>query len=84
MLDILKTEPLHFAALERALEPISRRMLTRSLRELEAAGLVARTEPQAPLGVVLYSATSLGRGVVEIVDQLADRASTGDVGADTA
>lgn len=64
--------PMRFNALQRALGPISQRMLTRDLRELEAAGVVSRTVfPEVPLRVE-YELTESGRRLMGIIDALGD------------
>lgn len=64
--------PMRFNALQRALGPISQRMLTRDLRELEAGGVVRRTVyPEAPPRVE-YELTSSGRHLMSIIDALSD------------
>lgn len=81
--------PMRFNALQRALGPISQRMLTRDLRELEAAGVVSRmVYPEVPPRVE-YELTSSGRKLMAIIDELSDwweahgksRARPGDQGA---
>lgn len=58
--------------LHRAIEGISQRMLTRTLRTLEADGLVERTvHPTVPPGVE-YGLTPLGRSLLVPVSALAD------------
>lgn len=64
--------PMRFNALQRALGPISQRMLTRDLRELEAAGVVHRTVyPEVPPRVE-YELTPSGRKLMSIIDDLSD------------
>ena len=58
--------------LHRGIEGISQRMLTRTLRGLEADGLVRReVHPTVPPGVE-YSLTALGRTLLEPLSALAD------------
>jgi len=54
-----------FNELDRSIEGISRRMLTRTLRALEEAGFVGRAASGAPFGRVDYSLTELGRSLRE-------------------
>lgn len=62
--------PQRFGALARRLEGVSPKVLTRTLRRLEAKGLVDRTVyPAVPLHVE-YALTTLGRGVAEPLAQL--------------
>jgi DNA-binding HxlR family transcriptional regulator len=59
-----------FGALQRALPPITQRMLTRQLRELEADGLVERTVyPEVPPRVE-YALTDVGASLGPLVEQL--------------
>jgi DNA-binding HxlR family transcriptional regulator len=61
---------LRFNALGRAIDGISQRMLTRTLRNLERDGLVSRrVTPTVPLRVD-YELTPLGRSLVEPVNAL--------------
>lgn len=63
---------MRFNALQRALGPISQRMLTRDLRELEAAGVVRRTVyPEVPPRVE-YDLTESGRRLMTVIDALGD------------
>lgn len=60
MLAALTVGPMRFSALARALPDISKRMLTQTLRTLEANGLVNRdVQPTVPPQVT-YSLTPLG------------------------
>ncbi|RJL35330.1 winged helix-turn-helix transcriptional regulator [Bailinhaonella thermotolerans] len=54
-----------FNELDRAIEGISRRMLTRTLRGLEEAGLVARATSGPPWAGTEYSLTEAGRSLRE-------------------
>lgn len=59
-----------FGALQRALPPITQRVLTRQLRELECDGLVRRTVyPEVPPKVE-YDLTEIGRSLQPIIEQL--------------
>jgi DNA-binding HxlR family transcriptional regulator len=61
---------MRFGQLDRALDGITPRMLTRQLRELEADGLVLRTVyPQVPPKVE-YSVTDIGESLRAITHQL--------------
>ncbi len=59
----LSLEPLRFSALKRSIEGISQKMLTQTLRALEADGLVERRVfPTVPV-TVEYSLTPLGQSL---------------------
>ncbi|GAA3879289.1 winged helix-turn-helix transcriptional regulator [Streptomyces sedi] len=69
---LLGGRPHRYNELHRAVEGISQRMLTRTLRGLEADGLVRRdVHPTVPPSVE-YSLTPLGRGLLEPLSALAD------------
>ncbi|RSN61935.1 winged helix-turn-helix transcriptional regulator [Actinomadura sp. WAC 06369] len=69
---LLGGRPHRFNELHRAVEGISQRMLTRTLRGLEADGLVRRdVHPTVPPSVE-YSLTPLGRTLLEPLSSLAD------------
>jgi DNA-binding HxlR family transcriptional regulator len=62
----------HYNALHRAIEGISQRMLTRTLRTLEIDGLVRRTvHPTVPPRVE-YGLTPLGHSLLEPLSALAE------------
>ena len=61
---------LRFNVLRRAIDGISQRMLTRTLRGLERDGLVSRTVTPTVPPRVDYELTSLGRSLVEPVSAL--------------
>jgi DNA-binding HxlR family transcriptional regulator len=58
----LKERPYRHGALRRHLGSVSQRMLTRTLRHLESAGLIARRVTQSKAIAVEYSLTQMGRG----------------------
>ncbi|MEU4779349.1 helix-turn-helix domain-containing protein [Micromonospora sp. NPDC023633] len=61
-----------FRELQRAIDGISQRMLTLTLRRLERDGLVLRTAyPTVPV-TVTYELTARGRSLTHLVRQLAD------------
>lgn len=62
---LLSERPHGFNEIDRAIEGISRRMLTRTLRALEDEGLVRRTAAVARSGRVLYSLTEAGTSLRE-------------------
>ena len=59
-----------FGELRRAVGPVTPRVLTRQLRELEADGIVARTVYAEVPPRVEYSLTPLGHSLGALVDQL--------------
>lgn len=66
----LSQGPMRFNALRRANAGISQQMLTRELRALEEAGVVARTVyPEVPPRVE-YALTEAGRRLMPIIDEL--------------
>ncbi|MFE7130224.1 winged helix-turn-helix transcriptional regulator [Streptomyces sp. NPDC057638] len=69
---LLGGRPYRYNELHRSVEGISQRMLTRTLRGLEADGLVRReVRPTVPPGVE-YSLTPLGRTLLVPLSALAD------------
>ena len=60
----LKEKPYRYWQLRRQLVSISQRMLTRTLRNLESAGLVARVVTESKAIAVEYSLTQLGRTII--------------------
>lgn len=66
---------MRFGELQRALEGITPKVLTRQLRDLEADGLASRlVHPEIPPRVE-YSLTPLGRELLPILNQLHDWAT---------
>jgi DNA-binding HxlR family transcriptional regulator len=65
---VLAERPHGFNELDRRIEGVSRRMLTRTLRALESDGFVSRTPHAVPVGRVEYALTGLGHS---LRDQLA-------------
>lgn len=62
---LLGTEgPLRHAELGRKLQEVTQRMLTRTLRQLERDGLIARQDFHEKLPRVVYSITPLGKGLL--------------------
>lgn len=59
----LQPRPMRFNALKRAIEGISQRMLTVTLRSLERDGLVSRTVRPTTPPEVEYALTELGRSI---------------------
>lgn len=58
---LLKKSPQRHGQLRRGLRDVSQRMLTRTLRNLESSGLIARQVMRSKSLVVQYSLTKLGR-----------------------
>jgi DNA-binding HxlR family transcriptional regulator len=68
----LRTRSAGFGELQRATEA-SERMLSRSLHELEAHGVITRTV--VPIGKVItsqYAISAYGRGLVSVLDAMGD------------
>ena len=69
---LLGPGPLRYGELDRSIENISQRMLTRTLRGLERDGLVTRTTfPTVPV-TVEYELSPLGRTLLTPLSALAD------------
>lgn len=60
----LSDRPYHHGQLRRHLGSVSQRMLTRTLRDLESTGLVARRVMASKAIMVEYSLTKLGRTII--------------------
>jgi DNA-binding HxlR family transcriptional regulator len=60
----LKERPYRHGQLRRELGNISQRMLTRTLRNLESAGLIARSVTQSKAISVEYSLTQIGKTII--------------------
>ena len=60
----LEERPYRHRQLRRRLGSVSQRMLTRTLRNLESAGLIARRVTQSKAIAVEYSLTHLGRTII--------------------
>lgn len=72
LLTLLGQRPYRFNELHRAVEGISQRMLTRTLRTLETDGLVAREVFPTLPPTVEYRLTPLGVSLLEPLSALAD------------
>ncbi|GAA3062116.1 hypothetical protein GCM10020000_51740 [Streptomyces olivoverticillatus] len=59
-LSLLGEGPAYFGELERRMSPVSRKVLTQTLRGLERDGLVLRTVEQSPVVRVSYALSELG------------------------
>jgi DNA-binding HxlR family transcriptional regulator len=68
----LSQGPMRFNALRRANAGISHQMLTRELRALETAGVIARTALPGPAPHVEYALTAHGERLMPIIDGLGD------------
>lgn len=67
---LLKDKTVRFGELKRRLPDITQRMLTKQLRELEAAGVIDRKVfPEVPPRVE-YSASELGRSLKDVISTL--------------
>ncbi|WP_030343210.1 winged helix-turn-helix transcriptional regulator [Streptomyces sp. NRRL S-1022] len=62
---MLKDEPLRFTELKRAIDGISQRMLTVTLRDLERDGILTRTVRNVMPPHVSYELTAMGRSLRE-------------------
>jgi DNA-binding HxlR family transcriptional regulator len=60
----LRDRPYRHGQLRRQLGNVSQRMLTRTLRNLESAGSIARSVTQSKTITVEYSLTKLGRTII--------------------
>lgn len=69
---ILIDEPVRFSELQRAVEPITQKELTRQLRQFEARGLVHRQVFAEVPPRVEYQITTLGKSLRPTLDSLAD------------
>ncbi len=67
----LSERPHYFAELTASVPGLSDRLLSRRLRELESAGLVARTVSEGPPARVSYSLTEKGHAVEPVLSELA-------------
>ena len=72
ILVISENEPMRYNELGRKIPDISSRVLSNTLRTLEADGLVVRTFHQEVPPRVEYSLTDTGRSLVPIILQLTD------------
>jgi DNA-binding HxlR family transcriptional regulator len=75
ILTSLRDGPHRYGQLRRRLGNISQRMLTRTLRSLESAGLIARCVTKSKSIAVEYSLTKLGRTFVVPLTQICRWAS---------
>jgi DNA-binding HxlR family transcriptional regulator len=68
----LRERPHYFAELTTSVPGLSDRLLSRRLRELEAAGLVERSVSERPPARVSYALTEKGRALEPALEELAD------------
>jgi DNA-binding HxlR family transcriptional regulator len=68
---LIRKEPLRFSELRRACPPISDRILSKELKELEAWGLISRREYPVVPPKTEYSLTALGRTLEPLMDTMA-------------
>lgn len=72
----LAERPYYFGELLRKIECISQKMLTQTLRKLEADGFITRKVEDGPVTKVIYSLTPLGLSLVEPLNSLQQWAIT--------
>ena len=70
LLHRLSESPARFGELKRLLAPISHKVLTEQLRELESDDLVEREISDTNVVTVTYSLTQLGRSLRPVLDSL--------------
>jgi DNA-binding HxlR family transcriptional regulator len=70
VIDLLREGPQRHGQLRRRLGRISQRMLTRTLRNLESAGLITRQVTRSRSVTVEYSLTKLGRSFIVPLDAI--------------
>jgi DNA-binding HxlR family transcriptional regulator len=68
---LFREEPRRFSELRRACPPISDRILSKELRELEASGLIVRREHPGPTAHTDYRLTHDGRTLEPIMAAMA-------------
>lgn len=69
---LVRIEPLRFSELRRACPPVSDRILTKELRELEAWGLLSRREYPVVPPKTEYSLTPLGNTLRPVMASMAE------------
>ena len=69
---LVRNEPLRFSALRRACPPVSDRILTKELRELESWGLISRKEYPVIPPKTEYRLTELGNTLRPLMAAMAD------------
>lgn len=68
--DLLMKETLRFSELKKSLSPITQKMLTQQLREMETDGLIHREVYPVVPPKVEYSLTDLGLSLKPVLDTL--------------
>lgn len=61
---------IHFKKMQREIEGISAKMLSKELKELETNLLISRTEQQTKPIMVLYAVTEYGKSVLPVTETL--------------
>lgn len=69
---LIRNEPLRFSEIRRECPPISDRILTKELRELEQCGLISRVEYPVIPPKTEYSLTPLGQTLRPVMSAMAD------------
>lgn len=69
---LLRTEPLRFSDIRRACPPISDRILSKELKEIEELGLIARKEFPVVPPKTEYKLTAFGRTLEPVMASMAD------------
>ncbi|MFY1583829.1 winged helix-turn-helix transcriptional regulator [Micromonospora sp. WMMD734] len=67
VISLLAEEPLRFSAIRARIGPVTAKVLTAALRNLERDGFVARSEHPGPPRSVHYGLTGLGRTLLPAV-----------------
>ena len=73
---LTRTEPLRFSELRKACPPISDRILSKELKELEDLGLISRKEYPVVPPKTEYKLTALGRTLRPVMAAMADWGTT--------
>lgn len=66
-------QPQHYAQIKRQISGISQKMLTQTLRQLEAEGIVTRTVHPTVPPTVEYALTTLGKRKLEMFLEISER-----------
>lgn len=70
VIHILIEQPLRFGELKRMITPISQKVLTEQLRELEGVGIVQRDVRDEKVLNVTYSLTDYGKSLAPVLEAL--------------